>query len=584
MSRVLTCLVALFLLPSASSARQIVAGGGDLSRGGASGQPPRDTQPATGRSTIRGRIVADDGEPLRRATVRINAPELRGMRTALTDADGRFEFRELPAGRYSIGASKPAFVFWSYGQTRPGSPGKPVVLGDNQTVDAIDIRLPRGAVITGRVTDEFGDPVPSASVMLGRQQFFQGQRRLLPAGGASANDIGEYRIFGLAPGQYYVSATAAPGSIGTVNGALTEGPEARTGYSPTFYPGTAEINSAQRVTVGAAQTLGEINIALVPTRLATVSGVATDSQGHPLTAGGVSIMRRGGMTGPGGGGQLRSDGTFTVPNVSPGEYVVRAMAPRFPPAPGTLAGPPEFSVAFVTVNGEDVTDVHLAPVVPATVSGRIVFDDPGAAQTLKPPAIRVAWQALNPDDMGIGGAGGPAPPVQEDLTFELKTAPGRIALRVIVTPSTPSTQSAWQVKAIRVNAVDVTDSGIDVGSQDVRGVEVELTNRSQQISGLVTDPKGDAVKDFVVVLFAQDRLRWIAAGNRYFSIGRPGGDGRFRVATLPPGDYYAIALDRADPMEWQDPEFLEGLSRQASAFSLAQGETKTLALRLFSLQ
>jgi hypothetical protein len=87
-----------------------------------------------------------------------------------------------------------------------------------------------------------------------------------------------------------------------------------------------------------------------------------------------------------------------------------------------------------------------------------------------------------------------------------------------------------------------------------------------------------------VVLFAQDRLRWISAGNRYFSVGRPGDDGRFRVATLPPGDYYAIALDRADPMEWQDPEFLEGLSRQASAFSLAQGETKTLALRLFSLQ
>ena len=118
----------------------------------------------------------------------------------------------------------------------------------------------------------------------------------------------------------------------------------------------------------------------------------------------------------------------------------------------------------------------------------------------------------------------------------------------------------------------------------MRGVEIELTNRSQQISGLVTNAKGDAVKDCVVLLFAQDRLRWIAAGNRYFSIGRPGDDGRFSVATLPPGDYYAIALDRADPMEWQDPEFLEGLSRQASAFTLAQSETQTLALRLFSLR
>jgi hypothetical protein len=337
--------------------------------------------------------------------------------------------------------------------------------------------------------------------------------------------------------------------------------------------------------VGVGQTLGEINIWLLPTRLATVSGVATDSQGRPLTTGGVSMMPRGGMTGLGGGGSsLRSDGTFTVPNVSPGEYLVRATAPRFPPAPGTPAGPPEFSVAVVTVNGEDLTDVHLAPVVPATVSGRIFFDDPGAAQSLKPSAIRVVWQALNPDDMGIAGASGPAPPVQDDLTFELKAAPTRIALRVIITPSTPPAPGAWQVKAIRVDAVDVTDSGVDVGSQGVRGVEIELTNRSQQISGLVTDAKGGAVKDCVVVLFAQDRQRWIAAGNRYFSIGRPGDDGRFKVATLPPGDYYAIALDRTDPTEWQDPEFLDGLSRQASAFSLARGETRVIALRLLSLQ
>jgi hypothetical protein len=79
----------------------------------------------------------------------------------------------------------------------------------------------------------------------------------------------------------------------------------------------------------------------------------------------------------------------------------------------------------------------------------------------------------------------------------------------------------------------------------------------------VTDAKGGAVKDCVVVLFAQDRLRWIAAANRYFSIGRPGDDGPLKVATLPPGDYYGIALDRADPTEWQDPEFLSAVGSPA---------------------
>jgi hypothetical protein len=487
MSRVLVCLMALLLAPSSTSAQQVVGSvGGGLFQGEPNSQPPKDSQPVTGRSTIRGRIVAaDDGQPMRRATVRITAAELRGTRMAVSDDDGRYEFRELPAGRYSITASKTAFVFWSYGQTQPASPGVPLVLGQDQTANAIDIRLLRGAVITGRISDEFGDPMPNASVMVMRQQFLQGQRRLMPTGDrATTDDVGGYRIFGLAPGQYYISA-AALASIGIVNGLPVEGAEARRGYAPTFYPGTAEINSAQRLTVGAAQTLSEINIGLLRTRMVTVSGVATDSQGRPLTAGGISIMPKGGVTGFGSsGGQLRPDGTFTVPYVSPGEYVVRANAFRPPPAPGMPAEPPEISIAIVTVNGEDVTDVHLAPVAPVTVSGRVFFDDPGAALALKPSALRVVWQRLNPDDMGIGIVSGSTPAVQDDLTFELKTAPGRIALRVIAPPSTPPILSAWRVKAVRVNGVDVTDSGVDVGGQGERGVAIELTNRCSRFQDL----------------------------------------------------------------------------------------------------
>ena len=587
MSRVLACLVALFLVPSSTSAQGVVGRFiNGVVVGPPNGQPPRDVRPVTGRSTLRGRIVAaDGGQPMRRVIVRVTAPELRGARTVLTDVDGRYEFRELPAGRYSISASKPPFVSWSYGQTQPAGPGKPLVIADNQTAESIDIRLPRGSVITGRVTDDFGEPAPGANVMLMRSQFSQGQRRLVQTGGrASTNDIGEYRIFGLAPGQYYVSATVAQGMIG---GGGVEGEETRSGYSPTFYPGTAEMTSAQKLTLATAQTLSDIDFALVPTRLATISGVAVDSEGRPFAVGFVSIMPRGGMISFGaGGGPLRPDGTFTVPNVSPGEYLLRANAPQPPPAPGTPFEPPVFSIAVVTVNGEDVTGVRLAPVVPVTISGRVFFDDQRAAQSLKPSAIRIVGQALSPDDaaMGVGGAPGrPSPTVQDDFTFELKTAAGRIALRAII-PSTSATPTEWQVKAIRVNATDVTDSGIDVGSQGVRGVEIELTNRLQQISGMVTDARGGAVNDYVVVLFAQDRTRWSAASNRYVAIGRPADEGRFKVATLPPGEYYGIALDRADPTEWQDPEFLEGLSRQASTFSLAQGETKTLALRLFRLQ
>jgi len=191
---------------------------------------------------------------------------------------------------------------------------------------------------------------------------------------------------------------------------------------------------------------------------------------------------------------------------------------------------------------------------------------------------------MNLDEMSLGAGGGSAPPTQDGLAFELKTLASRIALSVNVAAPMSSPQSGWRVAAIRVNGRDVTDSGIDVDSRGVPGVEIEMTSRRQQITGLVTDAKAAAVTDYIALLFSQDRLRWTAANNRYFSFSRPGDDGQFKVGTLPPGEYYAIALDRADGAEWGDPEFLEGLIRHASPFSLASGETKTLALRLFNLQ
>jgi hypothetical protein len=525
--------------------------------------------------------------------VRITAPELRGTRTALTGADGRYEFPDLPAGRYSIAALKAAYVDWSYGQTEPAGPGKPLVLGDRQTADGVDVGLPRGGVVTGRILDDFGDPVPNALVNLARQQFVQGQRRLVPAGGgAQTNDIGEYRLFGLTPGDYYISATLQRVPSGPTGpfGSTLEGAEARSGYAPTFFPGTTEPAAAQKITVRLSQTTSEINFALLSTRLASISGTAVDSEGRPLASGVVSLTRRGGLVGFGGGaggGPLHSDGTFTIANVAPGEYVLRVNVngPRRPQT-GTPQAPPEFSVATVTVTGEDVSGVRLAPIATVAVSGRVSFEDPVAGQAVKPSTIRVVSQAVASGDgaPGLGNPVGLPPAVQDDLTFEMKLAPGRVALRANVPAAQGATSSGWQVKAVRVNGTDVTDEGIDVGAQGVRGVEIVLTNRSQQISGTVADGRGGAVKDYVVVVFALEAARRIAPFNRYFALGRPGDDGRFTIGSLPEGRYFGIALDRTGSLQLQDPDVLESLSRQATPFSLGAGDTSTLDLRLFTLQ
>ena len=117
--------------------------------------PPRDAAPLAaqaGTAVIRGRVVAaDGGRPLRRVQIRFAAPELSGAqgRTTSTDEDGRYEMTALPAGRYTVTATRAGFLALRFGQRRPREQGKPVDLRDGQMVDAIDFALPKMSVISG---------------------------------------------------------------------------------------------------------------------------------------------------------------------------------------------------------------------------------------------------------------------------------------------------------------------------------------------------------------------------------------------------------------------------------------------------
>src|SRR3954447_7409596 len=353
-------------------------------------QPARDTPaqpqdappPPSGRIT--GRVIAsDNGRPVKRARVFVTAAELPdGGRGVLTDDQGVFDLAELPAGRYTLTVSKSGFVSLSYGQRRPLQAGTPLQLADGQQLKGIAFQLPRGSVIGGRVLDEDGEAMPGVSVRVIRYQYLQGERRLTPAGGGQTDDKGMYRVWGLMPGDYYVNAVARGGSFGGGpfgggafggfgpggpggpggiggrggRGAAAGGPQGganndqeQINYAPTYYPGVPSVNEAKAVTLGLSQEQLDINFNMLLVHVARISGHVLNPDGTPVTSGNVNLGLdtggggggRGAQLGMNYGGRIQWDGAFTIGNVAPGRYLLRARGddsdmPQYAAVPMTV--------------------------------------------------------------------------------------------------------------------------------------------------------------------------------------------------------------------------------------------------------
>jgi hypothetical protein len=562
---VMTRLPALLILASLA-----LAGGAHLAAQGRGGLPPRDARQAqaTGTAAIRGRIIAaDTGAPIRRAQIRAFSSDTRTNRLATSDGDGRFEFRDLPAGRWELTASKAGFVTLRFGQRRPFEAGTPIELRDAQLMARADIALPRGAAITGRVYDEFGDPVAAARLQVLRYQMVQGVRRLSPTGiGDESDDTGAFRLFGLTPGDYYVSAT--------VRALRVDDPSAdAAGYAPTYYPGTGNIAEAQRVTVGLGQELGNVSFALLPVRTVRVSGNVVDSMGKPLSGGFIMLSPADASSDApllSGGGNVRGDGTFTLTNIAPGSYTVTVGA-RFGGRRGGGAGDSAGEIAAVplSVGNEDISGFVITTTKGATLTGTVVAA-PGSGV---PPLgnIEITAQGVPAGR----GAGANVARVQGNGAF---TLPGLLGNRVIRVGGLPQD---WMVQSITLGGgADVTDRVLEFsGNQDLGGARVTLTDRITEVNGKVSSGS-DVARDYTVVVFPDDPARW-RFPSRYLRAARPDQQGTFRIRALPPEDrYLVVAVDYLEEGEGSDPQFLEQIRGSATRFALGDGETKILDLKL----
>lgn len=561
-------MVSAALVCGVDALAQVIAVAGPVGTQPAAGQPRDLNAPLpTGTARIRGRVTArDTGRPVRRALVRLSAPGIRETRTTSTDQDGRYEFAELAAGSYTLTASRSGFVAGGYRQLRTTQPPRPVVLSDRESRDDIDISLMPGGVITGRVVDEFGEPITDAIVSAQRQQYTGGARRPVMAGPPStSNDIGEFRVYGLAPGEYYLSVqprAAMGGPFDTSND--------RSGYGQTWYPSASDMTLAQRITVRPGDTVANIVVTMMPTRTARVSGTVFGADGRPARSGAVMVMPRDGVGMSNLTAMIRPDGTFSASGIAPGDYTFRANV-GMPTSPGPILQPPTMAVADVSVNGVDVTDVVLQPQVPVTVTGRLV-GDPTTLSRLDPSRVRLNLVPLAP--VMFGGPATAPQPAAADFTFQATTFPGVVAVRQLAMPT------GFIISAVRLDGREVTRSFEVSAGAPPGALEVEVTASTAKLAVTVANARSEPQTDRQVMVFPEDEATWGAQLPGHGASGRTNDEGRYETPVLLPGSYYVTLADDLQPGDNNDPEVLAALRSRAQRVIVHEGDTTAVGLQV----
>jgi protocatechuate 3,4-dioxygenase beta subunit len=497
----------------------------------------------------------DNGLPLGKVRVDIRATGVRDLPVATTDEKGQYELNALPPARYTLSAYKGGFVTLEYGQRRPNEPGRPVELADGEVLDRIDLALPPGGVITGTVLDDAGEPMAGAIVQALRPRYVKGIRQLAATSSRDVtDDLGQFRLFGVAPGTYTVSATASDGRSEVIRLAAANS----VGSVATYYPGTLIATDARPVQVETGTEVSGLSFAIVPARLASITGTVRTADGKVPVEAALSLAQsvEGGTSTR--GAAVKPDGSFAIPNLPAGRYTLTA---RLPPPSDQIA------MADVTIVNADVA-ATLTLRRGDAARGRVTFDAAAATADLQPSQVRIFPDAVGSSLLTQFSSAA----VRDDWTFEIPALIGKRRLRVTV-------PQGWAVRSIRRGGTDITDGTLDFAGKDIDGIVVQLTQRLTTVAGQVSDARGQKVTDATVVVFADDRDRW-GPNTRFVRGARPDQDGRFSIQGLPAARYLAVAMEFLEAGEETDPEALERLQRLGTRFTLGEAELKTVDLKI----
>ena len=507
-------------------------------------------------------LAADGGSPLAKATVSLRKSGSR--RTARTGARGEYEFRDLEAGKYQLSVMRNGYLPQNYGQKRVqafrGRPsGTPLTLGEGRVLDGIDFNLIRGGVAEGRVADQDYEPLSRVAVTLSGYQIVQGERTLVPVARAQTDDRGQFRLFDIPPGSYFLSATRGGFPFFGRRG------RRRQSFPPTYYPGVPSLEQATKVEVSAGGEVGGFHLTLIESHTYSVSGRVLAADGSPAQSVRIITVNQ---SGPGqvslrGGTTTDPQGVFKVAGLLPGKHRLIALRGR--------REEPQIASASVEVIDQDLQGLTLALGSGASITGRIVSEN-------EEPALD--WRRISvetrPAEGGRRGRvfGGRGARVEEDLSFRISNLPGGLYRFSVSLPP-----GNHYVESIRAEGQDIFDRLLELNDHDhLSEVEVRVSPEGSQISGMVeSEEDGQPVDGATVLVFAADPQQR-GSVSRFTRTTQTDQAGRFSLQGLAPAEYLVCALVEHEPGRESEPEYLNGLEGDSTTIDLSAGEMSSKTL------
>ena len=520
--------------------------------------------------SISGQVTnAITGEPVRRALVymrRIDSSpgvtNVQVTQSGTTDGAGRFALSGIAPGKYRLLAERSGFIPTQYGSRRPNSAGTLLTLEPGQKSSDMTMRLTPHGVIAGRVLDEDGEPVLNANVQVLRQQYMQGRKQLSRTGGGNTNDLGEYRIYGLPPGRYFVSAEIRPNPIE---------PQAADEYVTTYFPRSTDAAAAAPIDMAPGAQLRNIDVALAKMHTVAVTGRAV-SEIRPSGSGDntqrtyLNVMlsaRNKMMVGSGftRGAPVNPQGIFEFRGVTPGSYFVIAQV--------NLAGKNFAARTAIQVGSSNIEGISLTVRGGVPVTGRVRVEGETTAGL---SGLRVMLQPAEAGGVVFGPF--PSQQVKEDGGFQLdEVGADRYSLSLNGLPE------GFYLKSARSANIDVLADGLEIAAGSPAPLDIVVSSRAGQVSGTVLDPRTQkAAAGMTVVLVPQEKERRIRES--FYRSATTDAAGGFTFKSLTPGEYRVYSWEEAEFGAWMDPEFLRPQESRGEPVSIQEGARQAVQVNL----